>query len=162
LVKGGVAVARVAADATRSASPNKGFGASHFRSYRGCHNTVGISQILFILDRLRRTDGIERMTSARLGRKVRSIKMSAQNTSASRSVLFEPATSIQKIKVLFVAGDRGRGQQTGCAVTEVRLANSPKGLVAAVHEIGAGPAMNVQVYEPWREIAVIQLNHLAG
>ncbi len=88
--------------------------------------------------------------------------MRAQNTSASRSLLFEPATSIQKIKVLLVAGDRGRGQQTGCAVTEMRLTDSPKGVVAAVHEIGAGPAMHVQVNEPWREIAVIQLNHLAG
>ena len=102
------------------------------------------------------------MTSARLGRKVRPIKMSAQNARASRSVLFEPTTSIQKIKVLLVAGDRGRGQQTGCAVTEVCLANSPKRVIAAVHEIGAGPAMHVQVNEPWREIAVFQLNHLAG
>src|SRR5437899_4273385 len=41
LVKGSVTVAGVATDAPRSTSVNESFGASHFRSYRGSHNTVG-------------------------------------------------------------------------------------------------------------------------
>jgi hypothetical protein len=43
-------------------------------------------------------------------------------------------------------------------MTEMGLADYPKRLFITIHEIGAGPSMDMEVHEPRHEVAFFQIN----
>jgi hypothetical protein len=70
----------------------------------------------------------------------------------------ELPTRFQKSQVLLMAGHRRRRQQAGGTVTEMGLADRPKRFFIAVHEIRAGPSVDMKVHEPRHKVAISQVN----
>ena len=87
------------------------------------------------------------MTAARRVGEVRAVEMSAQNAGAAGAVVHQTTAQIEKDQMLLVAGDGGGRQQAGGTVTGVGAADGAEGVGGAVHEVGAGAAVDVQVHE---------------
>ncbi len=60
--------------------------------------------------------------------------------------------------MLVVARDGGGGQEAGRAVAGVGAADGSEGVFRAVHEVGAGAAVDVQVHEAGGEGGAVQVD----
>ena len=68
------------------------------------------------------------------------------------------AAEVEEGQVLVVAGDGGGGQQAGRAVAGVGAADGAEGVFRAVHEVGAGAAVDVQVHEAGGEVGAVEVD----
>jgi hypothetical protein len=75
---------------------------------------------------------------------------------------FHTAAEVEERQMLIVTGHGGRGQQAGRAVAGVGAADGAEGVFRTVHEVGAGPAVDVQVHEAGEEIAALEIDRFGA
>ena len=102
------------------------------------------------------------MAAARLRGEVGAIEVGAEDACAAGAFALQPPAHVEERQVLLVAGDGGGGQQAGGAVAGVGAADGAEGVVGAVHEVGAGAAVDVQIDEAGDEIAASQVDDLGA
>jgi hypothetical protein len=82
--------------------------------------------------------------------------MRAEDAGAAGAVLLEAPAELEEHQVLVVPGDRGRGQQARGPMAEMGAADGAKSLGGAVHEIGPGPAVDVEIDVTGDEIPTLR------
>jgi hypothetical protein len=162
LVKGGVGMSGVAANAARPTGSDEILGTRQLRGNGRCDDGICISQVLFIFRRSRRPRRRQRMTPARLGGKVRAIEVSAHDSSSARTFLLQLSASFQESEKLIMTGHRGCWQQARRSMSEMGLAYGPKRLLLSIHEIGARPSVDMKINKPWNQVASFQINDRLG
>ena len=87
------------------------------------------------------------MTATRFRGKVRTIEMCAQNAGASAALVLQTPADFEKGQMLLMTGHGGGGQHAGRAVLDVCPANGAEGVVRAIHEVGTGPTVDMEIDE---------------
>src|SRR6185369_4459860 len=135
------------------------FGARQFRRHGGAGDAVEI-EVLLIFRRRRRTHVRAGMATARFLREIRAIEMRTENASSAGVLILQFSTNVKKREMMPMAGDCRRGQQARRAMARMRLTNGAEGDVRAVHEVVIRAAVDVNVDEPGREIAAMEIDAL--
>src|SRR5437868_1024229 len=89
---------------------------------------------------------------------VGTVEMCAQDAGAAGTLAFQPPTHLEKCKMLLMPGHCGSRQQAGRAVPGVSLADSANRVGGTVHEVGAGPAVDMKVHKAWNKITALDVN----
>ncbi len=160
LVKRGKRMTGVAADAALATGADKRLGPRELRRDRGRGHAIGVSKIIPVFLRNGRAHRSCGVAAACFTGKVRAVKMGAEYSGALRAFPLKPAAEIKKSQVLLVTRDGSGRQKTGGAVTGMGPANRLKGGLRAVHEVGPGAAVDVQVDVAGDKIAACQINGL--
>src|SRR5579871_341196 len=153
-------MAGVAANAALTASLDEYLRAGQLRGDRGGDDGIGEVEKGQVIGRLRSADGGGRMTAACLAGKIRAIEMGAENRRAAGTFGLETATGFKKAQMLLVTGDGSGRQQAGRPVASMGAADCAESLGCAVHKVGAGASVDVQIDEPRREIATVEIDNI--
>ena len=143
LIEGSVRMPCVAANAALTAGADECLRARQLGSDRRRGDAVGVVEKRQVIIRLRWPHRRARMTTSCLHGEIRTIEMSAENGRSAGALRLQTATDFKKSAMLFVAGDGGCRQQTRRTVASMSAADSAKSIGGAVHEIGAGSAVDV-------------------
>src|SRR5947209_5922669 len=102
LLKSGVRMTRVAADAALSTRPDKFLSTLQFGSDSGGDDAIGVGKIRFEFFPARRSQCAGGMAAMSLWGEVRAIEVGSQNAGPSGPDPFQAPASFEKSKVLFV------------------------------------------------------------